>query len=593
MPSQIPATGGSASKTKSFFNSLVSGKRKYLVLAVVIILGYFIYKHYTASASPTRYVLGQASTQTIVTSVSGTGQVSQDRTVNITPPGSGKLTSVNVKQGQQIKAGQTIAVLDETNNSIALNQARAGLASAQASYDQVMAGATTQSVQLAQLGLQSDQQALDNANTNLTTVTKQQNLNVSNAQSAYLNAGLEAIPNSGNGGTGTITLSGTYSGTGQGTYTITTYNTGGGLEYVVSGLETATGPINKTSPLPLGTKGLYMQFGGNFYNNDTWAVAIPNIMSSSYSSSYSAYQNALTTQSSSIASAQNQIQSAQNKLQQDQINLQVLQEPPTDQQAESAKASLLSAQSSLQNAEIAYQNNILTAPFDGQVAQLNNQAGDMVSPSTNVAVVVSQQSLAVISLNEVDVSKIKVGDKATMTFDAVDGLTITGTVAEIDNIGTVSQGVVNYTVKISFDTEDPRIKPGMSVNVSIITDVQADVLAVPNSAIQTQGAQNYVLTLDPSKTQSATGQIGVTSSLAPSRVMVVTGASDDTYTQITSGSLNAGDSIVTQTIASTAAKSTAATATSALRLGGGTATFGGGGGAAVRIGGGAGIPAGR
>jgi HlyD family secretion protein len=243
---------------------------------------------------------------------------------------------------------------------------------------------------------------------------------------------------------------------------------------------------------------------------------------------------------------------------------------------ESAQASLTQAQASLQNAEITYQNNILTSPFDGQVAQLNSQIGDEVTGSTVVAIVVSPQSLAVIPLNEVDVAKVKLGDKATMTFDAVDGLTITGTVVEIDNVGTVSQGVVNYNVKIAFDTEDPRIKPDMSVNVSVISDVQADVLAVPNSAIQTQGTQNYVLTLDPTKTQTIAGQTGVASSVAPTHVVVQTGTSDDNYTQITGGSLKAGDTVVTQTIQTTAAKSAAAAATSATSLFGGARTGGGG-----------------
>jgi hypothetical protein len=163
-----------------------------------------------------------------------------------------------------------------------------------------------------------------------------------------------------------------------------------------------------------------------------------------------------------------------------------------------------------------------------------------------------------------------------MTFDAVPGLTLTGKVVEIDNIGTVSQGVVTYNVKIAFDTEDPRVKPGMSVNVSIITNIAADVLTVPSTAIQTLGSSSYVLKLAPSQTEAVAGQAGVTAKVAPTRVTVQTGVSDDTNTQITSG-LNVGDSIVVQSITTTSTKSAAASATSALRLGGG-AGFGGGGG---------------
>ncbi|HVY67799.1 MAG TPA: efflux RND transporter periplasmic adaptor subunit, partial [Patescibacteria group bacterium] len=324
-----------------------------------------------------------------------------------------------------------------------------------------------------------------------------------------------------------------------------------------------------------------------------WTVNIPNTMSSSYAGNMNSYQNALLSQQSAIASAQNQIASAQNKLQQDQINLEVKQEPPTDQQVESAKASLLAAQAQLQNAQLAYSNNMMTSPFDGTVAALNNQTGDQVTASTEIATVVTNHSLAVIPLNEVDVSKVKVGDKATMTFDAVDGLTITGEVAEVDNIGTVSQGVVNYNVKLSFDTEDDRVKPGMSVNASIITDIQADVLAVPNAAIKTAGTRTYVEELDASSTESAATGSGVISKTAPAQVTVTTGASDDNYTQILSG-LNESDSIVVQTINSSTAKSAASSATSATNLlrgvtgggGGGAVRFNSGGGASRTVGGG-------
>jgi RND family efflux transporter MFP subunit len=445
-----------------------------------------------------------------------------------------------------------------------------------------MAGSTSQAIQLAQLSVQADQEALTNASTSLQTVIEQQKQDVANALSTLLNSGLQAEPGGSNAGNGTLAISGNYTDTQQGTYTVTVFNTGGGLEYVVSGLENATGQVNKTTTVPLGTKGLYMQFAGNIYNNDSWTIAIPNNQSSNYISNQSSYQTAITNEASAISNAQNSLTSAQNKVQQDQINLQVEQEPPTNQQVESAQASLTQAQASLQNAQITYDNNILKAPFDGQVAQLNNQVGDQVSASTAVAVLTNNQSEAIIPLNEVDVASVKLGDKATMTFDAVPNLTISGTVVEIDNIGTVSQGVVNYNVKVTFDVENPQVKPGMSVDVAIITDAQPDVLSVPSAAIKTQGNLSYVLTLNPSQTQTVPGETGVTSTVAPKMVVVQTGVTDGTNTQITSG-LNQGDTVVTQTISS--AKTTTAAATT----GGGLGIPGLGGGAA---GGGAGFRAG-
>ncbi|MDD5433706.1 MAG: hypothetical protein PHE77_03610, partial [Candidatus Pacebacteria bacterium] len=61
--------------------------------------------------------------------------------------------------------------------------------------------------------------------------------------------------------------------------------------------------------------------------------------------------------------------------------------------------------------------------------------------------------MAEISLNEVDVAKVKIGQRAIITFDAIDELEITGKVEDVDTIGTVSQGVVSYNVKIIFDTQ--------------------------------------------------------------------------------------------------------------------------------------------
>lgn len=211
------------------------------------------------------------------------------------------------------------------------------------------------------------------------------------------------------------------------------------------------------------------------------------------------------------------------------------------------------------------------APFDGVVAAFSVKLGDTVSQGTAVATLVTKQKIATISMNEVDVAKIALGNKVTITFDAIDGLSVTGQVAEIDTIGTVSQGVVSYNVKISFDIQDERIKPGMSVSANIITEVKTDVLLAPNAAVQIDNSGSYVQVL-------TNGQ--------PKAVDVVVGLANDTTTEIVSG-LNEGDKVVTQTIDPNQKTTTATTQKSGPSLLGG---FGGGGGA-MRSGGG-GAPAG-
>jgi HlyD family secretion protein len=168
-------------------------------------------------------------------------------------------------------------------------------------------------------------------------------------------------------------------------------------------------------------------------------------------------------------------------------------------------------------------------------------------------------------MNEVDVAKIQLGQKTTITFDAIENLSMTGSVAEIDTMGTVSSGVVTYSVKIAFDTENDQVKPGMSVSASIITDSKTDALIVPSSAIKTKGATKYVQMFATPLAAPAVGSKGTPSKIAPNQVTVEIGISDDTNTEIISG-LKEGDQIVSSTIVSA---TTANTTTTKSLLGGG------------------------
>src|SRR5262249_23828693 len=156
---------------------------------------------------------------------------------------------------------------------------------------------------------------------------KQQAIAINNAFVAMMNSTLTALPANSNVGTGSATVSGTYTGQDQGSYKVTVQNVSSGQQFTVEGLESASGTVNKNSPTPIGTKGLFISFSGNIYNGDNWTITLPNTIAANYNSNYNGYQNALTAQDAAIASAQNQITSAQNKLDQDTINLQTKQAP--------------------------------------------------------------------------------------------------------------------------------------------------------------------------------------------------------------------------------------------------------------------------
>lgn len=153
----------------------------------------------------------------------------------------------------------------------------------------------------------------------------------------------------------------------------------------------------------------------------------------------------------------------------------------------SAKAQVNSTRLSYQ----ATQNSVVKSTAKGTVANLSIEIGDKVSvlstisttPALSVISELSKSSVK-LSLNEVDVPKVKTGQKAQIFLDAFPDKTFEGRVYSVDEIGTNTQGVVTYNVYVTILNFDNKIKPAMTANVDIEVDKAENVLTVPNSAIK-------------------------------------------------------------------------------------------------------------
>jgi HlyD family secretion protein len=284
------------------------------------------------------------------------------------------------------------------------------------------------------------------------------------------------------------------------------------------------------------------------------------------------------TDLSNLLSAQKSIIVSNQTIKTDQQNITLMQVGNSSDGSnpislQISQNSLVKQERDLENLKIALNDYTVVAPFDGTISSVSAVVGDTAG---TVATIITKQQVAELSLNEVDAAKVSAGQKAILTFDAISDLSITGTVAEVDSVGTVSQGVVSYTVKITFDVQDARIKPGMTVNASIQTAVHNDVLIVSSSAIKTTNGVSIAQVFDPAIVNTG-GTQGTVSAVPPKSVPVTTGISDDTNIEIISG-LTEGEQVVSRTITGTTKTTTAATSATTRGSGG----FGGG---ALRIGG--------
>jgi membrane fusion protein, macrolide-specific efflux system len=272
---------------------------------------------------------------------------------------------------------------------------------------------------------------------------------------------------------------------------------------------------------------------------------------------------------------QNEIDSIRSTLTSAKQNFSV-----AEQQYLSSDTSIQSEKASLGSAWIDYQNtsNVITAPVSGTITNFTLQKGSTLASTSSSSDSSSSnnssttQKIATIktnakpgitvNLSEVDIPKVQIGNKVSLTADAFEDKTFTGKITDIDTTGVSSSGVVTFPVTVTLDTENEQLYPNMTVIANIITATKDNVLLIPSSAVQRQNDQATVRIVKNGNVQ---------------QVDVQTGLASDTQVEIISG-LADGDQVVTSTLSTQI--SGQSTTTSPFGGGG----FGGrGGGGNVRI----------
>ncbi|GAA3547189.1 HlyD family efflux transporter periplasmic adaptor subunit [Nonomuraea rosea] len=251
-------------------------------------------------------------------------------------------------------------------------------------------------------------------------------------------------------------------------------------------------------------------------------------------------------------------------------------------------AAYIKARNSYREAQRTVAATVLKAPFKGTITAVNGSVGGTSSGSggtsgsgsgaTSAASGASQSSgssgssasssfveLADVgklqlvgTFTESDVGKLKQGQEATITFDALPGVTATGKVTQIEPVASTSNNVVQYPVTVTFTKVPSQVRLGQTATVAVVVGQAENVVTVPSTAISTSGGQTSVTVLKDGR---------------QTRTPVEVGVQGTTMTEIKSG-VSEGDQIVPP-------------ATTTSTTGGNQRQFGGGGGFP-----GGGVPAG-
>lgn len=541
-------------------------------VGIVLLVGVYSVFFTGSSSGETRYIITSVQKGTISTTVTGTGQVSASNQIDLKSKVSGDIVSLPVITGQEVTAGDLILQVDSRDAAMSLESAQISLEKLIQPADDVSILQARNSIESAK---ESNKKAIDD-------LAKSYDDGFNTVANAFLDipdimTGLKDLFYSDGGylsdqkvrySTGQVgqdyrDAAEVSFDTAKASYDTVlvkykSLNRTSSTTSIESLIMDTYDMVRATAQAVKDSKNAvdYIVDQQSDKNRASGVSAQSDL--SGWTSKTNSHLSSLLSTKNSIINLKDTIASSSRTLSEKTASLQKL--------LEGADAlDIRSQQLVIQQKQNALNDYYLRAPFDGVIAKLSVKKGDSVSGSTSIGTFITRQKVADISLNEVDVSKVKTGQKVTLTFDAIDDFTITGQVVEVDLVGTVSQGVVSYNVKIGFDAQDDRIKSGMSVSASIITETKQDVLVVPNASIKSQSGISYVEVPGYSVSEDD-WSTGVVLENGPSQKNIETGLSDDSYTEVTSG-LAQGDQIISKTITSSATKSSSSQTPSILGTG--------------------------
>jgi len=190
-----------------------------------------------------------------------------------------------------------------------------------------------------------------------------------------------------------------------------------------------------------------------------------------------------------ISSADRDRAAAQVNITQEQLRTVRAQLSVSEAQARNAEAVVKQREAQLAQAQVDLERTAIRAPVDGVVIKRSVDAGQTVAASLQAPeLFIIARNLTDMqvdaSIDEAEVGRLKLGQRATFTVDSFPGRIFNGEVQQVRKSARVVQNVVTYIAVIGADNPDQSLLPGMTANVRIITDQRSNVLRVPNSALR-------------------------------------------------------------------------------------------------------------
>ena len=440
--------------------------KRLIALAVVLALTggggwYFLGgSHNTAEAADASYTTEEVSRRDITATIAGSGTLEAADSYSVTTLLEGAILTADFSEGDQVEEGAVLYTIDDSDAANSLEQAQISLSQSERSYQNTLESLEDLTVTASASGriytldvevgdeVAAGEQVATIRNSDTMTLTVP--FPADDAASFYV------------GQAATVTLDSTFE-----TLSGTVSKIAGNTEVLIGNRIVRDVTIEVSNP------------GG--ISTDQSASATVNGVGSSSGGTFEYEDEAAVT--ASVAGTVSSISADEGDWVSEGQTVLKLSSDTLDEQVQSASESLRNAQISYENQTEQLDDYTITAPITGTIVDKYYNAGEITESSQVLCTIYDLSYLTMtLSVDELDIADIAVGQTVTITADAVEDTTYTGTVTKVSVAGTSSGSATTYPVTIRIDETDGLL-PGMSVDATIELDSASDVLAIPSAAL--------------------------------------------------------------------------------------------------------------
>jgi len=474
-------------------------KKIILIIIIIVLVTFGVYQVFLKEKKP-EFTLIEVVRGDIVQEIFENGQVRRGEKINLIFENAGKIEKIFVQVDDEIKQGQELARLDTSNLYIQLQEVQAGLELARLNLNKLLAGASPEEIKIAESQLENAKITLGMAEENLKnsyqtaitildisypqiynaldfvkefireyiTIYDQDGRTIMRARDKIERAEAEAKFYLG------IAKESSKKDEDVETALLIMKNS---LEETFNNLETIREIVDKSA----------------VYQEKVSAAdkASLDVLKTNINGGLTNVINAQQT----ISSMKSNVETAQTKLQEGEHRLDLVKAEIRQVDVDLHQAQIRQAQTRVQFYENQIQKSKLISPIDGKVIEIKKRAGELVQPAIQDTVMVVLPAVPYeikVNVYEENVVKISVGNPVEITPVAFPGKTFKGKITSISPAEKIIDAVVYYEITIGFEEAVEGIKPGMTADVVIRSDLKKNVLLLPRDVIQRKNGKTMV-----------------------------------------------------------------------------------------------------